>query len=324
MFYVMCRSLGVDRRPFCLCRFQKCERTIFVVPRTQKVPSTKKIARNLNSKQNQEKNQRTTTTTICEATESLTTTHIPSTCHPVYIRIESSMTETEDTAMLGVEGAAEAPATEETAASTSNSNSNGGVVSSSVVMDPLQRQPSPIVREGDFCILAFGDGRQIFAHCVVSWKGKSPPVKINKRSYTTANLIGLPYGTVLEVERSRLVPLPATEDLKPEFPSAAVMAAAQRPDKDDAKANDDFYDASEAADAEDGDDTTMPAVAVAAPQQERERDNRHIVDNNTSQSMDLQEIARLRETGVQGSTIVEKVRVPLLTFTTHVSRIYTH
>jgi hypothetical protein len=233
------------------------------------------------------------------------------------------MTETEDTAMLGVEGAAEAPATEETAASTSNSNSNGGVVSSSVVMDPLQRQPSPIVREGDFCILAFGDGRQIFAHCVVSWKGKSPPVKINKRSYTTANLIGLPYGTVLEVERSRLVPLPATEDLKPEFPSAAVMAAAQRPDKDDAKANDDFYDASEAADA-DGDDTTMPAVAVAAPQQERERDNRHIVDNNTSQSMDLQEIARLRETGVQGSTIVEKVRVPLLTFTTHVSRIYTH
>ena len=213
------------------------------------------------------------------------------------------MSETKDEAMLEV-----GTVVEEVAASNLNSNSNG-VVSSSVVMDPLQRQPSPIVREGDSCILVFGDGRQIFAHCVRSWKGKSPPVKINKRSYPTANLIGLPYGTVLELERSRLVPLPATEDLKPEYPSAAVMAAAQRPDIN-AKANDEFYDASEAADA-DGDDTTMPAVA--APQQERERDNRHIVDNNTSQSMDLQEIARLRETGVQGSTIVEKVRVQLLT-----------
>jgi hypothetical protein len=217
------------------------------------------------------------------------------------------MSEMENTTMIDAETAAEAPTTEEMAVASLNSNSNG--VSSSVVMDPLQRQPSPIVREGDSVILVFGDGRQIFAHCVRSWKGKSPPVKINKRSYPTANLIGLPYGTVLELERSRLVPLPASEDLIPEYPSAAVMAASQRPDSNvNSNTNDEDDDANEVDNA-DGDDTTFPAVAP----QERERDNRHIVDNNTSQGMDLQEIARLREAGVQGSTIVDKVRVQLPT-----------
>ena len=55
--------------------------------------------------------------------------------------------------------------------------------------DPLLASPSDCVREGDFVILAFGDGRKNFAQCVKSWNGKSPPVKINKRSYPTANLI---------------------------------------------------------------------------------------------------------------------------------------
>jgi tRNA (adenine-N(1)-)-methyltransferase non-catalytic subunit len=215
------------------------------------------------------------------------------------------MSELEQTTMMQEE---EAHAAEEMAAPNLNSNSNGG--SSSVAMDPLRREPSPIVREGDSVILVFGDGRQIFAQCVRNWKGKLPPVKINKRSYPTANLIGLPYGTVLELERSRLAPLPATEDLVPEYPSAAVMSASQRPESN---ANNEDDDANNEVADTDADDTTFPTVAP----QERERDNRHIVDNNTSQGMDLQEIARLREAGVQGSTIVDKVRVRLLTFTMH-------
>jgi tRNA (adenine-N(1)-)-methyltransferase non-catalytic subunit len=85
-------------------------------------------------------------------------------------------------------------------------------------MDPLLIPPSATVREGDHVLLMFGDKRQIFAHCVTSWKGKNPPVKISKRSYPTANLVGLPYGTVLELDHTRggLVPLPPNEDVVPD------------------------------------------------------------------------------------------------------------
>ena len=42
--------------------------------------------------------------------------------------------------------------------------------------DPLlSQQPSSKVRDGDFVLLHFADGKQIFAHCVSSWRGKSPP-----------------------------------------------------------------------------------------------------------------------------------------------------
>jgi hypothetical protein len=207
------------------------------------------------------------------------------------------MSETENTDMLDAEVEAQVEAHLTTKGMADSSHSNGDTSSAAVAAtDPLQRQPSNIVREGDSVILVFGDGRQIFAHCVRSWKGKSPPVKINKRSYPTANLIGLPYGTVLELERSRLAPLPAHEDLVPEYPSAAVMAASQ---KTDTEMDDNETSAADPT----ADDTTFPKVE-AAP----ERDNRHIVDDNKSQGMDLTEIARLREAGVQGATIVDKVR----------------
>lgn len=66
--------------------------------------------------------------------------------------------------------------------------------------DPLLIPMSSSVREGDHVLLMFGDGRHIFAHCVSSWRGNNPPLKISKRSYSTSNLIGLPYGTVLELD----------------------------------------------------------------------------------------------------------------------------
>jgi hypothetical protein len=163
-------------------------------------------------------------------------------------------------------------------------NSETGVAST----DPLRRRPSPVVREGDSVILLFGDGRQIFAHACKTWKGKSPPVKINKRSYPTANLIGLPYGTVLEVERSRLAPLPPTEGLIPEFPAAAAAASAQAAVAD-------------ASNNESNDDEAM------FPSLEQERDNRDLVDDNTSQGLGSDEVEKLRRSGTDGSTIVEKV-----------------
>jgi len=65
-------------------------------------------------------------------------------------------------------------------------------------------------------ILLFPDKRQIFAECLSRWRGKNPPLKINKRNYSTANLVGLTYGTVLELNtKTGLHPLPDGEDIIP-------------------------------------------------------------------------------------------------------------
>lgn len=153
-----------------------------------------------------------------------------------------------------------------------------------LVDGPMLTQPGNVVREGDYIVLAFGDGRQYFAHCVKSWKGKSPPVKINKRSYPTANLLGLPYGTVLELGRGGLVPLPEGEDVLPD-PSAIF-----RSDDDDA------------------DTEEISAVASSSPSQapssEQNNDNRNLFDNNTSQSMKQAQLMSLRSAGAKGHMIV--------------------
>mmetsp|Transcript_3665 Transcript_3665/g.5382 ORF Transcript_3665/g.5382 Transcript_3665/m.5382 type:complete len:590 (-) Transcript_3665:114-1883(-) len=151
--------------------------------------------------------------------------------------------------------------------------------------DPLLAQPASYVREGDHVLLIFADGRQIFAHCVKSWKGKTAPVKINKRTYTTANLVGLPYGTVLELGRGGLVPLPEGEDVLPD-PSAVL-----NPLEDDV----------------DTDENTLspaPPVNKKAPSIEQVNDNRNLVDNNTSQKIQADDVQTLRSAGMEGSAIV--------------------
>lgn len=145
--------------------------------------------------------------------------------------------------------------------------------------DPLLEPPSDVVREGDHVILVFGDGRQYFAQCLRSWKGKSAPVKINKRSYPTANLVGLPYGTVLEVGNIELKPLPEGEDLIPEYTPGAAKLETE---------NDDEVDA---------DDSTFPEI-------EQANDNRNLVDDNNSQSLDYAQLSKLVENGTEGSAIV--------------------
>lgn len=130
--------------------------------------------------------------------------------------------------------------------------------------DPLMTLPSHLIREGDFVILSFADGKQVFAECLKKNKGKANPVKINKRSYSTAGLIGLPYGSVLELGPKGLVPLPDSEDLIPELPGI----------------ND---------------------------QGESRKDNRNLVDDNTSQALDMDTLKRMREEGTEGSVIVERI-----------------
>lgn len=146
--------------------------------------------------------------------------------------------------------------------------------------DPLLDPPPDVVREGDHVILVFGDGRQFFAQCLKNWKGKTAPVKISKRSYPTANLVGLPYGTVLEVGNNELVPLPEGEGLIPEF-TPGIKSEADSLEDEEANA----------------DDNTFPSI-------EQGNDNRNLVDNNSSQTLNQRHLAKLVRKGTEGAAIV--------------------
>lgn len=173
------------------------------------------------------------------------------------------------------------------------------------VPDPLSLdQRSDVIREGDHVILIFGDGKQSFAQCLKSWKGKSAPAKINKRSYPTANLIGLPYGTVLELGSSSLKPLPQGEGLIPKFPAAAATA--------DGDTNHSGTNSDACLNGNGKNDDDSKAVAGSSydstvPPAEQATDNRHLVDNNTSQSLHHDEVKKLQEQGIHGSDIVKKL-----------------
>jgi tRNA (adenine-N(1)-)-methyltransferase non-catalytic subunit len=136
--------------------------------------------------------------------------------------------------------------------------------------------PATHVRDGDHALLVFADGRQIFVHCVMKPVGKKPLLKLNKRTFPTAPLVGLPYGTVLELTSTGLVPLPDGEGLLPEFTPL-----------EEAGRNDDAST----------DDTTFPPIL----------DNRHIVDDNTSQALNYEDLQRLKDSGTEGSVIVSTI-----------------
>jgi len=150
-------------------------------------------------------------------------------------------------------------------------------------VDPLVVEPSNTIQEGDHFILSFVDGRQVFGCCEKLSHGKSPPIKVAKRSFCGLPLKGLPYGTVLELGPRSLTPLPAGEGLLPAVP-----------------------DISETGDLQ-NEATTSPtngselAQSPAAPP---DKGNRDYVDSNTSQSLNQLDVARFRETGMEGAAIV--------------------
>jgi len=197
--------------------------------------------------------------------------------------------------------------------------------------DPLlSQQPSSKVRDGDFVLLHFADGKEIFAHCVSSWRGKSPPVKIAKRSYPTANLIGLPYGTVLELGRGGLNPLGDGEDVVPQIdisPSAVVSRRGSGTSSPVPTGAIGAGAAGSAAAAAASDGTGVVPPVGGAPNlnyagstdehseendAEREAemaaagysDNRNLVDNNTAQGISFSAVTEMREQGIHGSEIV--------------------
>ena len=149
-------------------------------------------------------------------------------------------------------------------------------IDANAYQDPLQ----PILREDDHFILHFADNRQLFAHALPKWKTVKgyPACKINKRKYNTQNLIGLPYGTVLEVGRDELIPLPDGEDL---LPSEIDVESLINP-KDAIASND-----------------------AAAVDGSTKNDNRNLVDDNTSQKLSYDRVQKLvNDTETSGSQIV--------------------
>lgn len=138
-------------------------------------------------------------------------------------------------------------------------------------IDPFLSCPSSTVSEGEFVLLIFPDKRQYFAQALRSQRGKSPSLKINKRSYSTHMLIGLPYGSVLELQKNSLIPLPEGEDVIPNHQDLII-------------------------------DTEQPTDNTEA------NDNRHLVDSNTSQGLSIEELAKMRDDkNVTGAEIVDKI-----------------
>mmetsp|Transcript_38914 Transcript_38914/g.44417 ORF Transcript_38914/g.44417 Transcript_38914/m.44417 type:complete len:498 (+) Transcript_38914:49-1542(+) len=123
------------------------------------------------------------------------------------------------------------------------------------------------VQEGQWFVLELADGKQVFGQALRKWRGKSPPIKINRRSYSTTSIIGLPYGTVLELGKNKLIHLPNEQDLVP----------GMLPD-----------------------DTVANNIDQA-------NDNRKLVDNNNSQALKQHELKKLRSEGTDGSEIIQSL-----------------
>lgn len=162
-------------------------------------------------------------------------------------------------------------------------------------LDPLAYfSPSPVVRPGDHVLLVFADGRHTFA--TADTKSNGGYVKINKRTYTTDNLIGLPYGSLLEVERHVLKVLSPTESIVPPVDQELLNAGTTE------KLSNDDSDTNNNPPAQSSKDTSPSNEAEVAVK----RDNRNLVDNNQSQQLELQTLLAMRET-TAGSDIVQSL-----------------
>ncbi|KAL7432467.1 hypothetical protein ACHAXM_003127 [Skeletonema potamos] len=176
------------------------------------------------------------------------------------------------------------------------------------VVDPNTFLDHPILppnlRANDYFLLHFADNRQIFAQAVPHKRSKSfPPCKINKRTYSTHNLIGLPYGTVLEVGRDELIPLPEGEDLLPDESDITQMIESQQT----MTTNDNTAAADVAAAAvQTTENNTNCGEETNSNNDDTKMiiDNRNLVDDNTSQTLTQNQVHTLLSTQTPGSTIV--------------------
>lgn len=164
---------------------------------------------------------------------------------------------------------------EKTEAATSSSSSSSSDQHKIINNDPYLTEQSTTVNEGEFVLLVFADKRQIFAQALNSQRGKTPSLKINKRTYSTSILIGLSYGTVLELDKQTgLMPLEEGEDVIPDHENLTI-------------------------------DDEGEGAGVKSNHHE-DNDNRHLVDDNTSQAITADELLKMKSE-LTGAEIVQTI-----------------
>ncbi|KAL9181810.1 hypothetical protein ACHAXT_012153 [Thalassiosira profunda] len=166
------------------------------------------------------------------------------------------------------------------------------------VDDPnLHHDPCPpVLREGDHFLLHFADHRQVFAQALPKWKCASfSPCKFNKRTYATHHLVGLPYGTVLEVGKEGLVPLPEGEGMLPGAPDLAIRRDVANGSQGAPGAGGDSNGDSGNCN---GNGAAMNGAAASR------NDNRNLVDDNTSQRLSVDTVQKLIDASTSGADVV--------------------
>jgi tRNA (adenine58-N1)-methyltransferase non-catalytic subunit len=172
-----------------------------------------------------------------------------------------------------------------------------------------------VVRNNETILLHFVDGRQLFAYCSYSDRRKSV-VRIQKRTYTTQHLIGLPYGTILNVVqqqqngRHQLIPHQEEEQQDPhqQQPEETAPTVLLREEEDDDSVINNTNPTETTAAATTT--TTTTAVVVTT------KDNRHLVDTNTAQTMPAQEVTRMKVLGYNSNEIITSLVQHSTTFAT--------
>ena len=179
-----------------------------------------------------------------------------------------------------------------------------------VTTPSLQQQQQPkyltppttnVVQNNETVLLQFVDGRQLFAFCSVTDKRKST-VRIQKRNYPTSHCVGLPYGSILELQHQapnstnsstqlQLVPLPVTEKLIPDLILPSTISTTTTTTSEDGKVDSEPFQSH-------GTESTNTGTATIT------KDNRHLVDTNTAQAIDYPELLRMRLQGCHGNEIV--------------------
>ena len=183
--------------------------------------------------------------------------------------------------------------------------------SSSLQHHPYKYQSdNTVVRDGEWIILVFADGRHYFAQCLRKARGKNAPTKINRRPYHTDILIGLPYGTVVQVEMRRLVPLPAGAELLPSILQDNINnMTANNNDPDDDEDGAVVVDNSDAQQQQQQQQNTASSSSSSPPLPlvGQINDNRNLLDSNSSQAIQADDIQKMRAEGTTGDNIIRKI-----------------
>ena len=177
-----------------------------------------------------------------------------------------------------------------------------------------------LVQNGDTVLLVFADGRHVFAEAIcrrpchgggavvppsVNKNNNTGTVKIQRRSYSTSPLVGVPYGTVVQVERNHLQILPPTESslipplsLNPDNPGGEE-------DEDDDNNNDEGDgDDEEQGDDENNNENNNNSTNGKGMEDEEEQpqgdggdeQDKHVTDGMTTGTRSVQNDSKQRRT----------------------------